>query len=475
MKPRTLLILLLLVAGLGSFIAFFERKMPSSEERAAQAKKVFSFGPGDVRSLSIERSGPPLAFERIEKPKETKPDKAGETSDEAEPPAPESVTAADWSWRIVHPIAARADAASVGRLVDSLAGLERSGTIDSVDPKATGLDRPEAKIRLKTPEGVTVLEIGAKVPVGGERIVRIQGRTEAYSVPDAFWNDLLREPGAWRDKQIFAGDREAIERITIRPSGAPAASEVVLARHADGFWLERPIADRADRDLTEALLSDLTGLAADRFVEPPAVPAEMGLEPPKGTIEVAVKGQGKPFQLDLGGSVGAAAEGEAPATYARAGGQLFTTKSRVGEALMRGAEDWRSHAVSSIEVYQVDSLHVQDDQGSFDVKRAGSDWQRGKETISYTPVSDLLYAISELRAEKVIDGLPTSFGKSTLTLTLAGADGRKEILHFYPDNVARPEGRLVSLLLPVGKLAEIQAKVADVRKEKPVPKAAAKP
>lgn len=472
MKPRTLLILLLLVAGLGSFIAFYERKMPSSEERERRAKKIFSFGPGDVRSLAIERQGAPLSFERVEKPAKTT-----ETSDEAAPAA-ESITAADWSWRIVQPITARADAASVGRLVDSLAGLERSGTIDDVDPKATGLDKPEAKIRLKTAEGTTVLEIGAKVPVGGERIVRIAGKSEAYAVPDAFWNDLLREPGAWRDKQIFSGDREAIERITILPSaspGAPAASEVVLARHADGFWLERPIADRADRDLVEALLSDLTGLAADRFVESPAVPAEMGLAPPKGTIEVASKGQKQTFHLDLGGMVGAAADGEAPATYARAGGQLFTTRSRVAEALMRGEQDWRSRAVSSIEVYQVDSIHVEGDQGPLDVKRAGSDWQRGKETISYTPVSDLLYAISELRAEKLVDGLPAAFGKSSLTLTLAGAEGRKEILHFYPDNVARAEGRLVSLELAPGKLAEIQAKVAEVRKEKPAPKGAGKP
>ncbi|MEP7013066.1 MAG: DUF4340 domain-containing protein [Acidobacteriota bacterium] len=484
MKPRTLLILLLLVAGLGSFIAFYERKMPSSEERDAQAKKIFSFGPGEVLSLAIERQGSqgaPLAFERIEKPaKSAKPeDKTGETSDEAPAPAAESITAADWSWRIVHPLAARADAASVGRLVDSLVGLERSSTIDDVDPKATGLDKPEAKIRLKTAEGTTVLEIGAKVPVGGERIVRIEGKSEAYAVPDAFWNDLLREPGTWRDKQIFSGDREAIERITIRPPlapGAPAASEVVLAKHPDGYWLERPIADRADRDLVEALLSDLTGLAADRFVESPASPAEMGLEPPKGTIEVASKGQPQPFHLDLGGLVGAAADGEAPSTYARAGGQLFTTKSRVGEALMRGGEDWRSRAVSSIEVYQVDSVHVEEDGAPpLDVTRAGTDWQRGKDTISYTPVSDLLYALSELRAEKLIEGLPNAFGKSSLIITLKGAEGKKEILHFYPDGAARPDDRLVSLVLAAGKLAEIQAKVAEVRKEKPMAKGAAKP
>lgn len=482
MKPRTLLILLLVVAGLGSFIAFYERKMPSSEERAAQAKKIFSFGSGDVRSLAIEREGAPLAFERVEKPVE-EAEPAVENSDETSAePEPESVTAADWSWQIVKPIAARADAAGVGRLIDSLAGLERSSTIEDADPKATGLDRPEAKIRLKTADGETVLEIGAKVPVGNERIVRIAGRSEAYSVPDAFWNDLLREPGAWRDKQIFAGDRESIERITIRPStaaGAPAGAEVVLARRADGFWLERPITDRADHDLVEALLSDLTGLTADRFVESPAAPAEMGLEPPKGSIEVAIKGQAKAFHLDLGGMVGAAADGEAPATYARAGGQLFTTKSRVAEALMRGGQDWRSHAVSSIEVYQVDSLRVEDAGGAFDVKRAGSDWQRGKDTISYTPVSDLLYALSELRAERLLDTAPAASNKPALTVTLAGAEGRKETIRFYAADggatVAQSEGRPASLDLAPGKLAEIQAKVADVRKEKPAPKAAAKP
>jgi hypothetical protein len=480
MKPRTLLVLLLLVAGLGSFIAFYERKMPSSEERDAQAKKIFSFGPGDVRSLAIERQGAPLAFERVEKPVKEAADKAGETSDEASTPAAESITAADWSWRIVHPITARADGASVGRLVDSLVGLERSGTLDDVDPKATGLDHPEAKVRLKTAEGTTVLEIGAKVPVGGERIVRIAGKSEAYAVPDAFWNDLLREPGAWRDKQIFSGDREAIDRITLRPSaasGAPGAPEVVLARRPDGFWLERPIADRADRDLVEALLSDLTGLAADRFVESPATPAEMGLEPPKGTIEVASKGQ-PPFHLDLGGIVGAAAEGEAPSTYARAGGQLFTTKSRVGEALMRGEQDWRSRAVSGLEVYQVDALHVEDAAGPLDVKRAGSDWQRGKEIISYTPVSDLLYAISELRAEKLLDAPAAPAEAPVLTVTFTGSEGRKETIRFFATPagaIARTEGRPANLELAAGKLAEIQAKVADVRKEKPAPKSAAKP
>ena len=34
MRPRTLLILLVLVLGLGAFIWFYERELPSSEERA---------------------------------------------------------------------------------------------------------------------------------------------------------------------------------------------------------------------------------------------------------------------------------------------------------------------------------------------------------------------------------------------------------------------------------------------------------
>ena len=51
MKPKTLLVLAALVAALASFVWFYERKLPSSEERAAQSKKVLTLKSADVESV----------------------------------------------------------------------------------------------------------------------------------------------------------------------------------------------------------------------------------------------------------------------------------------------------------------------------------------------------------------------------------------------------------------------------------------
>src|SRR6185295_16165234 len=259
------------------------------------------FTPADVHAVTIEHGGVALALERAEKPKAEAAKKSASPASSADSEAAPAA-AAEWPWRILRPLRAKADAGAVGRLIDSLTGLEKSRTLESVDPKAVGLARPEAKVRLATAKGERVLEIGAKVPTGSSRIVRFQGEKTAYVVSDAFWNDLLREPGEWRDHQIFPGDRESIERITLQPAGG---SPVVLSRRDGVYWVQSPLSDRADRDLVDALLSDLTGLAADRFIEAPAVPAEMGLEPPKkGSIEIALAGRREPFRIELGSMVG---------------------------------------------------------------------------------------------------------------------------------------------------------------------------
>ena len=43
MKPKTLLVLALLVGALAATVFFFERELPSTDERAARAKKVAPF------------------------------------------------------------------------------------------------------------------------------------------------------------------------------------------------------------------------------------------------------------------------------------------------------------------------------------------------------------------------------------------------------------------------------------------------
>jgi hypothetical protein len=469
MKPRTLLILLVLVLGLGAFVWFYERKLPSSEERATLSKKVLELDKADVTAVAIDSPKGKIRLERTAG-KAPAPGKAG-----AQPqPAPAV------EWRLTQPLATRADSFAVDRLLDGIAALEKTRTLDDVDPKAVGLDKPRAVVRLTTKKGERVLKLGAEVPPGGNLIAGVDGRKGAYVVGDAILSEVDKAPGDWRDRLIFRGDREAVQRITL--TGGPGGP-VVLAKRADGFWIERPFVDRADHDLVDGLLSDLTGLTADRFLDGSRPPAALGLEPPRGSVEV-VSGAGAaspPVRIDLGTAVTGAATPEGqPAgevSYARAGDAIFEVRTRLGESTRRPPADWRALQLSAFEVHQVDSATVNDGGSGVTtaLTRAGTDWKRGTTLISYLPVSDLLFAVTGGRAERVLtpaeaQGLHADLAKPLLTFELRTKDAGAETLTLYPpvkEGVpARASGRDVVLLLPADTLNQIQTKLKAVQEAK---------
>jgi len=471
MKPRTLLVLLVLVLGLGAFVWFYERKLPSSEERVALGKKVLELDKADVTAVAIDSSKGKIRLERTAGKAPAAPSgKAGE-------PPPQTPPAVEW--RLTQPLATRADSFAVDRLLDGIAALEKTRTLDDVDPKAVGLDKPRAVVRLTTRKGERVLKLGAEVPPGGSLIAGVEGRKGAYVVGDAILSEVDKAPGDWRDRLIFRGDREAVQRITL--TGGPGGP-VVLAKRPDGFWIERPFVDRADHDLVDGLLSDLTGLTADRFLDGSRPPAALGLEPPRGSVEVVSGGVAgsAPVRIDLGASVTGAATPEGQPSgevaYARVGDTSFEVRTRLGESARRPPADWRALQLSAFEVHQVDSATVRDGGSAMALTRAGTDWKRGGTLISYLPVSDLLFAVTGGRAERVLtpseaQSLHAGTAKPLLTFELRTKDAGNETLTLYPpipEGVpARASGRDVVLLLPADTLQQIQAKLKAVQEAKP--------
>jgi hypothetical protein len=322
-----------------------------------------------------------------------------------------------------------------------------------------------------------VLKLGAEVPPGGSLIAGVEGRKAAYVVGDAILSEVDKGPGDWRDRLIFRGDREAVQRITL--TGAPGGP-VVLAKRPNGFWIERPFVDRADRDLVDGLLSDLTGLTADRFLDGSRPPAALGLEPPRGSVEVALA-LSPPVRIDLGTAVTGAATPEGQpsgeVSYARVGDTSFEVRTRLGESARRPPADWRALQLSAFEVHQVESATVTDGSGApMMLTRADTDWKRGDTLISYLPVSDLLFAVTGGRAERVLtpaeaQGLHAGTARPLLTFELRTKDAGNETLTLYPPVAggvpARASGRDVVLLLPADTLQQIQAKVKAVREAKP--------
>ncbi len=518
MRPRTLLVLLILVLALGAFIRFYERDLPSSDERAQRAKKVLDFKKDQVTRVRLTTTGGGAAgagsagsaggaggtvvLERLPAAKTAKPAAAKLPDALAAPDATEI-----GEWRLARPLAGAADAAAVDRLLDSLANLEKARTLDQVVPAEVGLDKPRATVALTLagkpggsgkPEEI-VLDIGAAVPTGGQAIVGIAGQPQAYVVSDSLLSDVQKPPSDWRDRQMFHGNRDAVERLAWTLGGGP---RVVLARRGDRFWLESPIADRADRDQVEKLLTDLSGLTAESFAAPPpAMPS-----PPRAVLEAVVAGQPQPFRVELGAShpapapaapaqPGAPPEPAGNLTLARVGDAVFETRSPLPETLSRPPADWRSPQLSGLEVHQVDAAVVRDDRGAVSLTRSGTDWKRGATAISYMPVSDLLFALTDAKADRLLTaaeaaasgigggvggGAGAGTGKPAITVELRGGLAGNETLTLYPPLAgggaagaahgvpARASGRDTVLLLPESKLKEIQDRLAAVRAAPPL-------
>lgn len=458
MKPKTLLVLGALVAALGSFVWFYERRLPSSDERAEQAKKVLTLKTADVTAVEIRRGTETVRLER-----DPAPAKAAETDDTA--PAPAS------SWRIVAPLQATADRFAVERLIDSLAGLDKQRTLEAADRKDLGLESPRAQVELTSGAGKTVLEIGAELPASTAMAVALAGSPDAYVVPGSVYADIAKAPGDWRSKDLFTASREDISRLTLEGGGR----KVLLGKRGDEFWLESPLTDRADRDAVGRVLGDLTGLRATNFLDrPEKSAAEMGLEPPQGIVEAVLNGKTEPFRVELGAPLAA----DPNRRYARSGGLVFDTDSKLSDSLAKEPDSWRSLAWSALEVYRVDKATFKDSAGLVEVERSGPDWKRGKDLVSFTPVSDLLYAFSSARADKLAArgeaaALGAALSQPAVVATLTASDKSVETLSLYPPLAdgrvpATVSGRDAVLLLPKSVGDDVRSKLETLRKAEPM-------
>ncbi len=443
MRPRTLAILFLVVAGLLAFIWFYERELPSSDERAELANRVVRLEADEVEAVVLELGDRRVRLERrAPAPAETGGEAAGERG-----------------WRLSEPLDAPADGAAVDRLVDTLTALEKKRTLAGADPDELGLSEPRGRVVVERAAGTVELVVGSEVPASATLILAVAGRDEAYVVADDLWDDLVKPAGDWRSRELGPRSRDEIQRLAL----VSGDRRVALGRRGESFWVEAPYVDRADRDLVSALLGEITGLRVESFVDDPGEPRPEG---PEGVVEVVLEGREEALRIELE----PAAEEAGELRRLRVDGQLVDSRTDLATALGRQPEQWRSRAWSSFEVYQIDRLEVRDAAGETVFERDAGDWLRDGARVDYSPVSELLYALTGIEAEGVTES-PAPAGEPRLTLELsdAGAE-RRETLTLYPPaagggaSPARVSGREVTLLVGEGAVADLEVKLAAARR-----------
>ncbi|HMB54991.1 MAG TPA: DUF4340 domain-containing protein, partial [Thermoanaerobaculia bacterium] len=422
MRPRNLAILAAAVVALGAFLWFFERDLPGSEERERRANlllpELAGDGTGEVTGVVVEHGA-----ERVRLVREAVA--ADEEAADEEVPEEERV-AADLldddqlddapvvEWRFEEPAAyagRRADAAAVDELLSALAGFAREREVDDVDPAAVGLDAPRARVVLEREDGEAIdLSLGADVPASNQLLVALAGRDGALAVDRSVYAEVTRrKPGDWRARRLFAGEREDVRRLTVE--GVEGRVELVR-RDDDRFHLTAggPAGvtgaavgeDLADAEAVDELLTALVGLTAVRFVDDPAAETvEPGLDAPRGSVTATLAGGGE-LRIEVGAGT------DAGTTYLRVGGpgragdaQTVTANTPLAAAVERPAAAWPSRRVSELRPFEIERLTIRSAGTATVLERDGTEWRRDGVRIPYTPVSDLLYAVADARAEEV--------------------------------------------------------------------------
>jgi hypothetical protein len=449
MSTRKLLVLTGVFLGLLAFVVFFERKQPTSDERAKAAKRLADFKVEDVVSVTLERPDLPKV-ELVRKDKSR--------------------------WTVVNAPASPADGFVADALVADLGRLEVVGeTRTGFDPKEYGLDAPKAKATVTFQDKSTkVFSFGGSIP-GTDAVAAAAGPVFG-AVKFAPLANLTKPVEEYRSKQLFDVPVADVTRMSV----TRGPNTVVVARSAKdaggipAAWrLEKPVSDLASDSFVERLLGDLAGARVLEF--PSLADADLprvGLAPPVATV-VLEKGAEKVATIGFGAQK---AEGSGGRMYARVGSLVVVIDDRVREDLDKELSAYRESRVAPVDTFGLRRISF-----SADDLRAGADKVDGQWRSSGRPVTALhaegiAAVLGRAEGRGFVPAKPgkPAAEKPLATVDLAGeTEGTARSATFFADPVAAAQGlvavqvtgRPERLLVDRTVLDEIRREAAALRDE----------
>jgi hypothetical protein len=245
--------------------------------------QVARFNSGDAQKVEIEHAGETIVLERD---KDNKDD-----------------------WKLRQPFAADADRDKVNDLLGKLSGLQARGkdVLDGASPKAYGLDKPDAVIKVtveekkKTGESETretrtiTLRVGKHDTKEKKLYVQSDDWPRINLVEDSLAPLAVRPALAYRGKRVLDFKRSDVAQIDVQEG----KESFTLVHQNEGWRLGPPLDTGADMTRGNGLADKLGRLETTEYVnEKPKADelAKYGLDRPAAVVTVRFVDKGKPAQ-----------------------------------------------------------------------------------------------------------------------------------------------------------------------------------
>jgi len=192
-------------------------------------------------------------------------------------------------WQMTAPVKARADFTTVDGLVSRLNTLQMKSIVapESAKPAEYGLDKPEATVELGSGSAQAALLIGK---AAGEGVVYAKDRSRpaVITIDSSLVSDLTKEPGDYRQKDLFDARAYNSIHLEVIRGGQTVAFEKTKTKNKEGQDEEKwrqvaPTTRDVDQTKVDNLISTITGARATGFVE---TTAKTGLDKPDLTVTI---------------------------------------------------------------------------------------------------------------------------------------------------------------------------------------------
>jgi Domain of unknown function (DUF4340) len=197
----------------------------------------------------------------------------------------------DGEWRMTAPATGRTDYTAVESLIGRLGSVQMKSIVaaEAADLAQYGLDKPASTVRIGSGSSQAALLIG-KAATEGNVYAKDQSRPAVFTLESSLVDELKKEAGEYRQKDLFDARGFNTTRVEIARGGQTVAFEKSKVKDKDGKEEEKwkqvaPVAKDVDGAKVESLLTAITGARADSFVaDAAAQPAKTGLDKPELTV-----------------------------------------------------------------------------------------------------------------------------------------------------------------------------------------------
>jgi hypothetical protein len=365
MRFKGTLVLLIAAIAFGSYIYFYEMKGSEKREKAKSTEnQVWNLQDRNIVQISLISPNSNITAQKK----------------------------SDQAWVITAPQAWDADSAELNRLASSAATLLRESV---VEPNATNLTRfglspARLSVRIKTKDGKeSGIDFGINNPTGNSTYALLAGTKNVFLLSSNAANAFNKKVEDLRDRTILKFEPSAVQAITLKNAKGTID---IFKDSSDRWWFKGVEKRAADGPEVRGILNALSmGKAKEFFNENLADYANTGMDKPlidaslvigtEKTIKRLVIGAEK-SKIQKKGSAQDARD--ANLTNSLASGLylakdesrpfMFFAEKELVDKLLKSANDIREKALLSFQRWDIDSILLTNQHGSYTFSKAGGEW-----------------------------------------------------------------------------------------------------